>query len=35
MSDILNRIRQTLIESSNEKTRKQSEYFFKEKVTLG
>jgi len=34
MSDILNRIRQTLIESSNEKTRKQSEYFFKEKVTF-
>jgi len=34
MKDILYRIRQTLIESADEKTRKQSEYFFKEQVTV-
>ena len=34
MNNILYRIRQTLIENANEKTRNQSEYFFKEQVTV-
>jgi 3-methyladenine DNA glycosylase AlkD len=34
MNEIINRIRQTLIENGDEKTRKQSEYFFKEQVTV-
>ena len=33
MNEIISKIRQTLIESADEKTRKQSEYFFKEVVT--
>jgi 3-methyladenine DNA glycosylase AlkD len=34
MNDILNKIRQVLVSNADEKTRKQSEYFFKEKVTV-
>jgi 3-methyladenine DNA glycosylase AlkD len=34
MKDILYRIRQTLIKNADEKTRIQSEYFFKEQVTV-
>lgn len=34
MNEIISKIRQTLIENGDEKTRKQSEYFFKEKVTV-
>jgi 3-methyladenine DNA glycosylase AlkD len=34
MNNILYRIHQTLIENADEKTRKQSEYFFKEQVTV-
>jgi len=34
MNDILQRIRQSLIENADEKTRHQSEYFFKEQVTV-
>jgi 3-methyladenine DNA glycosylase AlkD len=34
MNEIINRMRQTLIASADEKTRKQSEYFFKEQVTV-
>ena len=34
MNEIINRIRQTLIENADEKTRKQSEYFFKEEITV-
>jgi 3-methyladenine DNA glycosylase AlkD len=34
MENIISKIRQTLIENADEKTRKQSEYFFKEQVTV-
>lgn len=34
MKNIIAQIRETLIASADEKTRKQSEYFFKEKVTV-
>jgi len=34
MNEIINRIRQTLLENGDEKTRKQSEYFFKEQITV-
>lgn len=34
MNEIINRIRQILIENADEKTRKQSEYFFKEEITV-
>jgi 3-methyladenine DNA glycosylase AlkD len=34
MNEIINRIRQTLVENADEKTRKQSEYFFKEQITV-
>ncbi|KAF0235438.1 MAG: hypothetical protein FD181_3515 [Prolixibacteraceae bacterium] len=34
MNNILSRIRKTLIENADEKTRNQSEYFFKEQVTV-
>jgi 3-methyladenine DNA glycosylase AlkD len=34
MNTIISQIRQTLIASADEKTRKQSEYFFKEQVTV-
>ncbi len=34
MNEIITKIRETLIASADEKTRKQSEYFFKEKVTV-
>ncbi|MDO8951624.1 MAG: DNA alkylation repair protein [Draconibacterium sp.] len=34
MEKIITKIRQTLIEKADEKTRKQSEYFFKEKVAV-
>lgn len=34
MDEIISKIRQTLIESADEKTRQQSEYFFKEQITV-
>jgi 3-methyladenine DNA glycosylase AlkD len=34
MNEIINRIRQILAENADEKTRKQSEYFFKEQITV-
>jgi 3-methyladenine DNA glycosylase AlkD len=34
MNAIITKIRQTLIENADEKTRKQSEYFFKEQITV-
>jgi 3-methyladenine DNA glycosylase AlkD len=34
MNEIINRIRQTLIENADEKTRRQSEHFFKEEITV-
>ena len=34
MNEIISKIRQTLIENADEKTRIQSEYFFKEQVTV-
>lgn len=34
MNEIISKIRQTLLQNADEKTRKQSEYFFKENVTV-
>jgi len=34
MNEIIAKIRQTLLENGDEKTRKQSEYFFKEQITV-
>jgi 3-methyladenine DNA glycosylase AlkD len=34
MNEIITKIQQTLIENADEKTRKQSEYFFKEQITV-